>query len=150
MDSVDVVVIDDDEGIRWILQQVLAMCNYSCDVAGDAARGISAVSRYRPRLAIIDIKLGAVNGFEVARMIRQDHNDVKILFVTGYKEAIADRVEAEENIVGVLEKPFNVKDLLKLVAEAVPVPGIVNSGSMPLQKVYDRMAAGDEGVYSRR
>lgn len=150
MDSVDVVVIDDDEGIRWILQQALSMCNYSCDVAGDAMKGISAVNRCHPHLAIIDIKLGAVNGFEVARLIRQDHDDVKILFVTGYKEAIADSVVAEGNIVGVLEKPFNVKDLLELVAEAVPAPGVVESGSVSLEKVYDRIAPGDEKVYFRR
>ena len=119
VNQVDVVVIDDDEGIRWILQQALAMCNLSCSVVSDAMQGINAVYRYHPRLAIVDIKLGAVNGFEVARLICQMYDDVKILFMTGYKEAITEQVEVGDNVIGVLEKPFNVAELLQLVTKTI-------------------------------
>lgn len=120
MSRVDVVVIDDDEGIRWILQQALALCNFSCCAVGGALQGIDAVNRYHPRLAVVDIKLGAVNGFEVARRIRRIHDEVKILFVTGYREALTEQVEAEDNVIGVLEKPFNVMELLQLVIGVIP------------------------------
>lgn len=140
MGSVDVVIIDDDEGIRWIMRQALSLCNLSCSTVGDAAQGISAVSRCHPRLAIVDIKLGAMNGLEVAQLIRQVHDDVKILFVTGYREMMADQVETGKNIVGVLEKPFNVDELLRLVGEAMPLSGVGSGSACP--RVYDRMDAG--------
>lgn len=38
--QVDVVVIDDDEGIRWIFQQALGLCNLSCLTVGDGAQGL--------------------------------------------------------------------------------------------------------------
>ena len=119
-DSVDVVIIDDDEGIRWILQQALTVCNFSCSAVEGAMQGIDAVSRYHPRLAIVDIKLGAMNGFEVARQIRRIHDGVKVLFVTGYREAITEQVKEEDNVIGVLDKPFNVMELLQLVTGAIP------------------------------
>ncbi len=120
MDRVDVVIIDDDEGIRWALQQVLALCNLNCTAVGGAMQGIDAVSRYHPHLAIVDIKLGAINGFEVASQIGQINDEVKILFVTGYREAITNQVKVEENIIGVLEKPFNVEELMQLVTKIIP------------------------------
>ena len=119
MNQVDVVIIDDDEGIRWILQQALDMCNLSCSAVSDAVQGINAVSRFHPRLAIVDIKLGAVNGFEVARLIRRMYDDVKILFMTGYREAITEQLEVGDNVIGVLEKPFNVAELLQLVTKTI-------------------------------
>jgi len=116
---IDVVIIDDDEGIRWILEQTLEMGNYSCIAVNNAMQGINTVIHLHPRLAIVDIKLGAVNGFEVARMIRQIYDDVKILFMTGYKEAITEQIEVGDYIIGVLEKPFNVEELLHLVAKNI-------------------------------
>lgn len=113
------MVIDDDEGILWILQQALAVCNLSCSVVNDARQGINLVSRFNPRLVIVDIKLGAVNGFEVARLIRQINAHVKILFMTGYKEAITEKIEVGDNVVGMLEKPFNVVELLQLVTSTI-------------------------------
>jgi two-component system response regulator (stage 0 sporulation protein F) len=115
---VDVVIIDDDEGIRWVLQQTLEMGNFSCVAVNNAIQGINTVMNCHPRLAIVDIKLGAVNGFKVARMIRQIYDDVKILFMTGYKEAITEPIEVD-NVVGVLEKPFDVEELLQLVAKTI-------------------------------
>ena len=123
MREVDVVVIDDNEGICWIFQQTLALCNLSCIPVTDAMEGFRAVIRYRPHLAVIDIKLGAMNGFEVARLIRRENRDVKILFITGYREALAAGTEIEdENILGILEKPFNILSLLEMIAEIFGLP----------------------------
>lgn len=117
VEQVDVVVIDDDEGIRWILQQALALCNLNCHTVSDGLQGIRDVIRYNPRLVIVDIKLGAMNGFEVVRLIRQTNTDVKILFVTGYREIITEVWAGGENILGVLEKPFNITELLGMITE---------------------------------
>lgn len=116
MKKVDVVVIDDNEGICWILQQALALCNLYCLAASDGLQGVEDVARYDPHLVIIDIKLGAMNGFEVARLIRRTHPEVKILFVTGYEEAISTGERfRDENILGILGKPFDLAHLLELV-----------------------------------
>jgi DNA-binding NtrC family response regulator len=118
------VAIDDNEGICWILRQALALRNLDCLSVSDGVQGIENVIRYRPRLVIVDIKLGAMNGFEVARRIRQNNIDTKILFVTGYSEAIADEEWSrdDDNVLGILEKPFDVDDLLGMVAEVFEQP----------------------------
>ena len=124
MRQIDVVAIDDNEGICWILRQALALRNLDCLSVSDGVQGIKDVIRYRPRLVIVDIKLGAMNGFEVARRIRQNNIDTKILFVIGYCEAIADEEWSrdDDNVLGILEKPFDVDDLLGMVAEDFAQP----------------------------
>jgi two-component system, OmpR family, KDP operon response regulator KdpE len=117
--EVDVVVIDDDEGVRWVLQQMLAVQNISCSAARNGPEGISVVSRQKPRLAIVDIKLGAMNGLDVARSICKDNRDLKILFVTGYNETIKGKVEPELPVLGIVEKPFDVAELLRLVRQGL-------------------------------
>lgn len=121
--QVDVVVIDDNEGICWIFEQALELYGLSCLAVGDGVRGAQEVIRANPRLAVIDIKLGPVNGFEVARLIRQRNSDVKIIFITGYREAITPEEWAgDRNVLGVLEKPFEIADLLGMVALAFEQP----------------------------
>ncbi|NLA11265.1 MAG: response regulator [Firmicutes bacterium] len=123
MKQIDVVVIDDNEGICWVFRQALALCKLNCLTLSDGTQGLEQVIRHRPGLVIIDIKLGAMNGFEVARRIRQNNIDAKILFVTGYSEAIAaEEWGGDKNILGVLEKPFNVEEFLEMVAEIFDRP----------------------------
>ncbi len=118
----DVVVIDDDEGVRWVLQQALAVQNISCSAARNGPEGINAVSRQKPRLAIVDIKLGAMNGLDVARLICKIDRNLKILFVTGYNEVIKGMVEPGLPVLGIVEKPFNVAELLQLVRQGLEAP----------------------------
>lgn len=109
------VVIDDDEGVRWALQQVLSLDNITCSVAGSGPEGISQVEKYRPRLAIVDIKLGSMNGLDVARSIYTICEQIKVLFVTGYNETINGKVDPYLPVIDIVEKPFDVTRLLRLV-----------------------------------
>ena len=115
MNKVDVVVIDDDAGVRWVLQELFSMADISCLSAENGPEGIQLVSRYRPPLAIVDIKLSAMNGLEVARCIYRECKQIKILFITGYSETIEGKVDGDLPVIGILEKPFNIGEVLQQV-----------------------------------
>jgi|LSQX01.3.fsa_nt_gb two-component system response regulator (stage 0 sporulation protein F) len=115
VDKVDVVVIDDDAGVRWVLQELFSMADISCMHAESGHEGIQLVSKYRPPLAIVDIKLGAMNGLEVARCIYRECKQIKILFITGYSETIEGKVDEDLPVIGILEKPFNIGEVLQQV-----------------------------------
>ena len=119
VENVDVVIIDDDAGMRWVLREMLSTQGISCSLARSGPEGLGLVARQRPRLAIVDIKLGAMNGLEVARRICRDFSQVKILFVTGYKETINGKIDPDLPVIGIIEKPFDVNHLLSLVRNAL-------------------------------
>jgi|Deesub1362A_J573_1020465.scaffolds.fasta_scaffold00204_52 CheY-like chemotaxis protein len=115
MSAVDVVVIDDNESVRWLFQEILSLESIAHRITGSGPEGIQLVAELNPRLAIIDLKLGAMNGLEVARRIRATSENTKILFVTGYDNLLEDKVDEELPVVAIIEKPFDVPSLLKLV-----------------------------------
>ena len=115
MNPVDIVVIDDDESVRWLYQEILALENIAHRAAATGAEGLQLVTEHRPRLAIVDLKLGAMNGLEVARRINEVSGDTKILFITGYDQALEGHVDKQLPVVAVIEKPFDVPGLLRMV-----------------------------------
>ncbi len=123
MNRVDVVVIDDDEGIRWVLQELLAVHNITCVAARNGQEGLQFVAAHKPALAIVDIKLGAMNGLEVAQCISENDKNVKIIFITGYKETIEGKMDEINPVVGVIEKPFNIIRLLQQVQQVLKPAG---------------------------
>ncbi|MBE0467180.1 MAG: response regulator [Candidatus Desulforudis sp.] len=119
MDEVKVVVIDDDDSVRWLFQEMLSLENIPHRAAGTGVEGLELVSKHKPCLAIVDIKLGAMNGLEVARQIRISSADTQILFVTGYDDVLEGKVNEDLPVVAIIEKPFDVPGLLRLVKSVI-------------------------------
>lgn len=119
MEQVDVVVIDDDEGILWFLQEMLSLYEISYKVANNGAKGLKLLAKYCPKLAVIDVKLGSMTGLEVARKLKPLAPDTQILFMTGYRNVVPPEVMAELPVLAVLEKPFEVNDFLQVIKKAL-------------------------------
>ncbi|MEW6244064.1 MAG: response regulator [Bacillota bacterium] len=114
MDRVDVVVIDNDYGIRWIMREILSVAGIPHRVTGEGAEGIAMAQEHKPRLAIVDLNLGGMTGLQVARKIHEVSDDTRVLVVTGYLGEIEGALHYPP-IVGVIEKPFDVDKLLEAV-----------------------------------
>jgi DNA-binding NtrC family response regulator len=57
-DKADVVIIDDDASVRWLLKEMLLVAGISHLAAASGQEGLRLVSECKPRLVIIDVKLG--------------------------------------------------------------------------------------------
>lgn len=118
--SVQVVVVDDDSSVRWIIEQTLAMVGITYASAATGMEGIRLIDRHSPPLAIVDAKLGAMSGLDVVRSIERP-SKTKALMVTGCASSIQDQV-SDLPVLGVLEKPFDIQHFLKVVQEALRTP----------------------------
>ncbi len=92
-----IVVIDDNEDIRDTLLLMLTMWGHQVEVAADGDSGLALVLRDRPDVALIDIGLPAMNGYEVARSIRRSglHEEIRLIALTGYGQP-ADKQRATD------------------------------------------------------
>ena len=115
--SVDVVLVDDDNGVRWIIEQVLEMAGVSYASAATGAQGIKLITLHTPPLAIVDVKLGGMSGLDVARHV-QSNGHTQILLVTGYANTIQNTI-SELPIITVMEKPFDIHQLLAIVLDVL-------------------------------
>jgi signal transduction histidine kinase/CheY-like chemotaxis protein len=79
-----ILVVDDDENIRSLLQQELGEAGYDIQLAGNGREAIASVRRERPDLVILDVMMPEMNGFDVAAVLKNDPQtmDVPILILS--------------------------------------------------------------------
>ena len=92
-----IVVIEDNEDIRDTLLLMLTMWGHQVEVAGDGTSGLEMVLRGGPDVALIDIGLPAMNGYDIARSIRRTPlpKPIRLIALTGYGQP-ADKAKAVE------------------------------------------------------
>jgi CheY-like chemotaxis protein len=114
-----VLVIEDNADVRESLGMLLTMWGHAVDYAESGPDGVARARDLRPDIALIDIGLPGLNGYEVARHIRE-HKDgwgrqMKLIALTGYGRD-ADRDEAIASGFDThLVKPIDPDILAKLL-----------------------------------
>jgi len=116
MSKIDVVVIDDDDGILWLVKEILSE-KYSCKTFQSALNGLKCIEENQSPLAIIDLKLGcSLNGLDVARRIHEKCNKTYILFLTGYSQIVMENLDGNLPVIKVIEKPFDINNLINTIS----------------------------------
>ena len=80
------LIIEDDERIRLSLQLVMEDEGHTVELAESAEVGLQAIARRPPDLAIVDLMLPGMDGFELCRRLRA-HSDVPILILTARSDS---------------------------------------------------------------
>jgi CheY-like chemotaxis protein len=108
-----ILVVDDSENIRSVLQMNFEWMGYDVVAANDGVEAIAAVERDRPDLIILDVMMPRKNGYQVCRQFKSDPrtSDIPVILLTAknHQEDIfwGQDCGADEYIT----KPFNAPDL---------------------------------------
>jgi two-component system CheB/CheR fusion protein len=113
-----VVIVEDNVDSREMLKEMLSIAGFECHAVEDATRALVLLGRVKPNVAIVDVGLPGMDGFELARRIRTDatNSQMYLVALTGYGQA-ADRARAldagfDEHLV----KPVSPESLMRLLA----------------------------------
>jgi CheY-like chemotaxis protein len=112
-----VLVVDDQEAVLRFVERVLRDAGYRTAVAGSGAEAIEVAKRIGPLGGLVtDVMMPAMTGDELARLLRQEQPELKVLYLTGY----SDRLFKEKTTLwadeAFLEKPCSVKALREAVS----------------------------------
>ncbi len=116
-----ILVIDDEEPIRMLINDVLQEAGYRVLEAADGPAGLKILqSDARVDLLITDVGLpGGFNGRQVADHARQTRPDLRVLFITGYAEnAVIGNGQLDPGME-VITKPFAMASLALRVREII-------------------------------
>lgn len=113
-----VLIVEDDDGLRAYVAELLREAGHSVQAAATGEEALAAARRERPAIALLDVNLPGVSGYEVCRTLRSLYGDgLPILFVSG------ERTESFDRVAGLLlggddylVKPFAPDELLARVA----------------------------------
>jgi signal transduction histidine kinase/ActR/RegA family two-component response regulator len=116
--SLRVLVIEDNADNRVALQTFLKLDGHQVEVAGEGLSGVEIARDARPEVALIDIGLPGLNGYEVGRQIRGTlGNSVMLCAVTGYGRPEDQRRATEAGFDAHLVKPVSPEALRHILAE---------------------------------
>lgn len=109
MSSKKVLIIEDNAQNLYLLSFILEKNGFSVIGASNGRDGIDMACREMPDLILLDIQLPVMNGYEVARRLRQVEmvREIPIVAVTSYA-MVGDREKAlDSGCTGYVEKPIN-------------------------------------------
>ncbi|HYX36714.1 MAG TPA: response regulator [Oligoflexus sp.] len=109
-----ILVIEDDDYCRDLLDQILTMNGYIVKVAHNGLEGLDMLHRVRPDLILLDMKMPVMNGWEFSRRLRLEKNNTVPFVIVSAAEDIQTRAQ-ETGANGWLEKPFELESLLTIV-----------------------------------
>jgi len=125
----DVLIVDDDTDMTEVIEIVLQDAGYKTRTALNGQQALEAVAAGgMPALIVLDILMPVMNGWQFAAAFHAKYgHGAPIVIATA-----AEHVHSAGNgidPVGVLPKPFEVSDLLRVVARHVHVPAPTGAGA---------------------
>ena len=117
MERIRILLVDDDRKNSELLRKFLEVEDYEVTYAENGHKGWEAFTAVKPDLVLLDINMPLMNGFELARLIREQDRDVLIFFLTDRTEK-ADRLKGF-NLKGndYIPKPFYPEELIAKIKE---------------------------------
>jgi two-component system OmpR family response regulator len=107
-----VLVVDDEPSIVDVISMALRYQGFTVETAGSGHEAISAVTRFKPHLMVLDVMLPDMEGFDVAERLGAQRAGVPIIFLTA-RDATEDKVRG---LTGggddYMTKPFSLEELV--------------------------------------
>ena len=110
-----ILVVDDEENIRFIVESGLKLAGFNTVDASDGREALAAVAKHRPHLIVLDVMMPHLDGFEVLRRLRDSGDRTPVILLTA-RDATEDRVKGlTSGGDDYLVKPFAVAELVARV-----------------------------------
>jgi two-component system OmpR family response regulator len=133
--SPSVLVVDDEEHITELVAMGLSYNGFEVERVATGREALAAVERRRPDLIVLDVMLPDLDGFEVAKRLRQAEGAgtrVPIIFLTA-RDATRDKIEGLRlGSDDYVTKPFSIEELIERVRAVLRRAGGVGPGERRL------------------
>lgn len=118
-EPIDVLVVDDEAGMRLTLKGILSRKGYNVTLAENGPQALEAMKKKSFRIVLMDIKMPGMSGVETFMKIKTFDANVTVIMMTGY--ALEDEIKKaiQEGAYSVLSKPLDMNKALDLINEGL-------------------------------
>jgi len=118
-----VLVVDDDAGLREMLEIMLTREGYSVVGEGDGLKALNRCRRERFDLVLTDLKMPKMDGLEFLKSVKEFSPGTQVILITAYATGETALRAMKEGAYDYVEKDFDVDDLKRLIREALEKKG---------------------------
>ncbi len=114
-----VLVVDDEEGIRVLLQESLQSSGYNVIAAKSGVEALFLVQKYRVDLVISDIRMTEVDGIRLTKSVKELYPHVVVFLMSANVDSISDTLLEKLGVRRSFSKPFEVDEISMAVNEDI-------------------------------
>ena len=112
-----ILVIDDNEGVRKLIEAALVDADFDTIAAADAEEALDLVVRCRSEIGLVitDVVLPGLCGSALVRLLRRELPSIPVILMSGYFDHPSLESIGDEGATLFLQKPFEIDDLVQHV-----------------------------------
>jgi signal transduction histidine kinase/CheY-like chemotaxis protein len=113
------LLVDDNEDAIGLLADALTLRGFHAVVAHDAPSALALAETAKPHIALLDIGLPVMDGYELARRLRELYTQVQLVAITGYGQPTDIAKSKDAGFAAHLVKPFGIDEVLVVIDSLV-------------------------------
>jgi two-component system nitrogen regulation response regulator GlnG len=114
-----ILVIDDDDDLRYSLKRVLSARKYKVIEANSGEAGLQIAEQHRPDVILLDNRMGGMSGIEALQHLRGANPNAMIILMTAYGTTQTTIEAMKFGAFDYIMKPFDLKKILSLTEAAL-------------------------------
>ena len=114
-----ILVVDDDQAIRWTLKEALQSWSFAASEAGSVAEGLAAFNTEPPAAVLLDIDLPDGSGLDLLREIKRENEDAVVIMITGNVHVDNTISALRGGAYDFISKPINLEELRITIRNAI-------------------------------
>ncbi|WP_110928306.1 response regulator [Bacillus massiliglaciei] len=116
-----ILIVDDQFGIRILLNEVLNKEGYTTFQAANGIQALEALNQHAPDLVLLDMKIPGMDGIEILKRMKKVNPDIRVIIMTAYGEL--DMIQEAKDLGALTHfaKPFDIDDIRKAVRDHLPI-----------------------------
>ena len=121
MDTLKVLVVDDEISWQILLQRFLEQRGYTVRTASSATEALQLLVKYKPDLIMTDIRMPDMNGFDFLHTLKEQPSlaATPVVFLSGIDDFEAQKVARSLGAAEYLVKPLNEQDIDTLLSKVL-------------------------------
>jgi len=114
-----VLIVDDQFGIRILLNEVFQKEGYQTFQAANGVQALEILTKKEPDIVLLDMKIPGMDGIEILKRMKKLNQDIRVIIMTAYGEL--DMIQEAKDLGALTHfaKPFDIDDLREAVKKYI-------------------------------
>ncbi len=140
MNTMSILVVDDDPVIRHLLEKRLRKAEYEVDVAVDGYAAEKLLEQKRYDVVLTDLMMpGGIGGIEVLDIAKSISNDIEVILITAHSSVDTAVQAMKKGAIDYLEKPINFDELFLRLEKIVTIKALLQNA----RDIHEAMGASE-------
>ena len=110
-----ILIIDDDENYRELLQEIIRRMGHEAETAATAIEGLEKLQTNSYYLLIVDYQIPGMTGLELIQKVRRSNQELHVVVISGYDSFPSEKNTSDLKLTGYLTKPIDFEEFENII-----------------------------------